>query len=78
MEFKKLIQGMKEKEDLEDKKFEDWTDDKFDQELFDNEYIYAGLNKARAAEIMAERLKAPKDKVNAFIEKNFDEHYWDE
>lgn len=78
MEFKKLIQGMKEKEEQDEKPFEDWTDDKFGQELFDNEYIYAGLNKERAAEIMAERLKAPKDKVHAFIEKNFDEHYWDE
>jgi len=48
------------------------------EELYDNEYIYANLNKDQASQVMQERTGKSKEEVDAFMDKNFSEHFWDE
>lgn len=56
----------------------EFTDDKLTEELSDAEYVYAGMGKEQAAKTMSERLGVSLDRAQEFINKNFDEHYWDE
>lgn len=53
-------------------------DEELYEELADNEYIYGNLDKEHAAKVLSERKGIDVDKAADYIEKNFNEHFWDE
>lgn len=65
-------------DDYDEEQDKIFTDEELNEELGDAEYVYAGLSKERASEVMQERLGVSKERADEFIEKNFDEHYWDD
>lgn len=48
------------------------------EELADNEYIYGNLNKDQVAQVLSERKGIDLDKAKEYVDKNFNENFWDE
>ena len=54
----------------------EYTDDRLADEIMGNEYIYDGMSRERAAEIMSERLGVPVERARKFLDDtNFDPDY---